>query len=61
MHSTLDIVVVGLGPAEIGHDAITQVLSDMSAKPSNRVGCSTMVAGNHLPPFFGVEPSGNFG
>jgi hypothetical protein len=33
----------------------------MSAESSDCSGRGTMVAANHLTPFFGVELSGNFG
>jgi hypothetical protein len=32
----------------------------MAAESSDRLGRGTMVPGNHLAPFFRVEPSGNF-
>jgi hypothetical protein len=53
------IIIVGLRPAEICHDAIAEVLGNISAEPSDRLGCGTMVAGNHLTPFFGVKLSGD--
>jgi len=52
---------VRLGIAEKRHHAVAEVLGDVAAVTDDRFGCSTMVAGYHLTPFFGVEPRGNLG
>ena len=57
----LAVIIVGLGPAEICHDTIAEILGDMAAESSDRLGRGAMLASNHLAPFFGVELSGNFG
>ena len=55
------VIIVSFGPAEIGHDAVAEVLGDVSAESSDRLGGGAMVSSNHLAPFFGVELSGDFG
>jgi hypothetical protein len=50
---------VSLGPAEICHDAVTEVLGDVAAESSDRLSRGTMVPGNYLAPFFRVELSGD--
>jgi hypothetical protein len=52
---------VGLGPTEICHDTVAEILGDMSPESIDWLGRGAMVASNHLTPFFGVELSGNFG
>ena len=49
------------GPAKISHDTIAEVLGDMAAESSDRLGRGAMVARNHRTPFFGVELSSDFG
>jgi hypothetical protein len=55
------VVVVGLRPAEISHHAVAKVFGNVSAESSDCVGRGTLVAGNHLPPLFGIELAGNLG
>ena len=57
----LAVIIVGLGPAEVGHDPIAEVLGDMSTKSSDRLGRGAMVSSHHLTPFFGVELSSDLG
>jgi hypothetical protein len=47
-----------LGPAEIGHHAITKVLSDIPAETLDCLRRRTMVLADDLPPRFGIEMVG---
>jgi hypothetical protein len=57
----LGIVVMRLGPAEIGHHAVAKVLGDTPAEALNCLRCRTMVLADDLPPFFGIEMAGYLG
>ena len=49
------------GPAKISHDTIAEVLGDVPAESSDRLGRGVMIGSNHLTPFFGVESSSELG
>src|SRR6516225_454694 len=53
------VIIMSLRPAEICHDPVAEVLGDISAESSDRLGCGAMVSSNHVAPFFRVEPRGN--
>jgi hypothetical protein len=54
--SALRIVVVRRGPPEIGHDAVAEVLSDVTVEALDRLPDGPMVVGDNLPPFLGIGP-----
>jgi hypothetical protein len=49
------------GPSEVSHDAIAEVLRDMTAEPAYRLGCRAVIGSYDLAPFFGVELGGEVG
>ncbi|MGA8568713.1 MAG: hypothetical protein WB580_13060, partial [Candidatus Binataceae bacterium] len=53
--STLRVVVVGLGIAEVRHYTVTKVLRDTPAKALDGLRCRTMVLADDLAPLFGIE------
>ena len=53
--STLRVVVVGLGIAEVCHYTVTKVLRDTPAKALDGLRCRTMVLADDLAPLFGIE------
>src|SRR5215471_16166645 len=53
--STLDIVVVSLGPAEIGYNSVAQKLGDMPAKAVDFLSRATMIVDNDFAPLFRIE------
>src|SRR5215469_9424702 len=55
VHSTLDIIVVRLGPAEIGDNSVTQILSDMPAEAVDFLSRTAMVVDNDFAPLFRIE------
>ena len=55
------IVVVRLGPAEIGHHAVAKVLGDMAAEALDCLRRRAMVLGDDLPPLLGIEMAGDLG
>ena len=59
--STLGIVVVGLGTAEISHHAVAEVLGDMPAEALDCLRRRAMVLADDLAPLFGIEMAGNLG
>ena len=58
---TFRIVVVCRRPPEISHHAIAEIFGDVAAESGNHFGGGTMISGDRLAPFFGVEPRGNLG
>ena len=59
--STLGVVVVRLGPAEIGHHAVAKVLSDTSAEALDGLRRRAMVLADDFAPLLGIEMAGNLG
>ena len=59
--STLGVVVVRLGTAEVCHHAVAKVLRDMPAEALDCLRRRTMVPGDDLPPLFRIEMAGDLG
>ena len=59
--STFGVIFVRLGPAEIRHKTIAQILGDVAARTGDRFSCGKLISRDQLTPFFGVELSRNFG
>ena len=51
----LGVVVVRLGPAEVGHHAVAKVLRDMPVEALDRLRRRTMVPADDLAPLLGIE------
>jgi hypothetical protein len=49
------------GPAEVGHNAVPEVLGDTSAEALDRLRRCPMIAGDNLPPLFRVEMASYLG
>ena len=49
------VVVVRLGPAEIGHHPVAEILRDVAAEAGDRFRRRAMVPGDDLAPFLGIE------
>ena len=58
---SLGVVVVGLGPTEVGHNTVVEILGDVAAITGYRFGRGAVIAGHRVAPLFGIEPRGNFG
>jgi hypothetical protein len=52
---------VCLGPAEVGHHAVTKILSDITTEVPYGLSRGMMIRVDDLAPFFRVEPGGDFG
>jgi hypothetical protein len=52
----LGVVLVRLGPTEIGEHAVAHVLGDVAAPALDHLGAGAMIRSDHLPHVFGVEP-----
>ena len=48
------VIVVSLGPAEIGHHSVTEVLADVATITGDRFARGAMISGDQLTPFFGI-------
>ena len=59
--STLGIVVMRLGIAEVSHHAVAEVLGDMPAEALDRLRRRAMIFGDDLPPLLGIEMAGYLG
>src|SRR5712692_10084496 len=59
--SALRVIVVRLGPTEIGHYAVAEILRDVAAEARYRLGSSAMIPRDRLAPFLGIELSGKRG
>jgi hypothetical protein len=52
---------VRLGIAEVSHDAVAEILGDLSFEARYRFRGAAMISGNHLAPFFGIESGSDLG
>ena len=59
--STLGVVVVRLGLAEVGHHAVAKVLRDMPAEALDCLRRRAMVLADDLAPLLGIEMAGDLG
>ena len=60
-HGAFRLMLVGGGPAEIGEDAITHVLGDVSLKPGDRLGAAFVIPTDHVAQVFRIDVPGQFG
>jgi len=58
---SLGIRLVSLGPAEIGHHPIAEVLGDMPAEALDGLCRHAMVLADDLAPLFGIQMAGDLG
>jgi hypothetical protein len=58
---TLRVVVMRLGPAEIGHHTVAKVLRDMPVEALDCLCRRAMVLADDFAPLFGIEMAGNLG
>src|SRR6516165_6536757 len=57
----LGVVVVRLGPAEVGHDPIAEELRDVAAEAYHLEADGSLIVGYELAPFLGIHATGNLG
>ena len=55
------VVLAGLRPAEIGEDAIAEIIGDIAAEAVHDRGDSGVIAAQQLPQILGVVPARQFG
>ena len=57
-HSALGVILLGLRIAEEGHQAITELLQHMAAKPGHRCRSFIEIGAHEIAPVLGVELGG---
>ncbi len=58
---TLSVILVSLGPPEVGHNAVAEVLGHVATVTGDRFGRGMMIAGDELTPFLGVQAGCDLG